>query len=1437
MLEQLRGCLAHPASSDSVDCHLLLCLAPPAQDHALDIACTFTADKFILPSDAHQIETSVLFGLQECRDRTRCVGGTFSFKGLPQHHYTLAQILRVSIYIHISLLLEQHLLSDSHVDLIYPSPKLEDPDGEEEDFEEESSYSQPQPNPRSPFIPLPPGILSFFSRKKRQGLFHRAQTIGQFESRSSLDSVFNVEEREEESSSSDHGGATSFPTKLSSRWTRFSFGGLAGGENRPFSSALNLLNTSKSLLSTSVGVTFLPPNLLIDLAKKERESPNRRLKGNEKAALVGILGWTGTGSGFTGVVRKDGTDEIRDGPGNGMTGLTGFVRHQGLQVLVSRHVPSKKKELRPAQPPTRPSTPTPTANSALSATSTTTLASTPTITDVTSTASTNVRDRRLGEIIYEMIRDANSPCTTTTTTGGGGCGYMNGEHELRIVHAGIRVSINVSGSEHKENEDQIEMWQSCKVCQKGTARIEMSDGTFLFSYAKFLEVLIYSSSIYGLSPDLWTSKYMPTVPQNRTNLIRYFGISNATVSFSISRVEDIFELKVPRLQIHFGGGSAGDDDDNDVNDRMKFRTRGKVMEEEEESQKKEILRSEIRNWYKGIFNHLSKLEHVLATLTADDDSASSTGTPTPSASSAVKVGEGNKELPTLPPSVIDARPPSRMDDGDSGRKDQNHISDSTELTPSSTTIATSISKLLTPTPSTLSLSSTLSSAAISEECLQNLRSSFLRTEEALYSQLQQTRIEILNDVRRDFHSSAKGLMKRLRAWQKKHLLQLVEILPKCEEPEWWNSVCHVVPASNMIVREDDWGSLIAFTLSSMDYHRELANLTNGRASISSPPAHAPAGSSSTAPTTSFFNTSKLFGGSSTPNNQPDPDRDDIIWHEPESYSAVISRKEHPREYPSSLLSIREVLRHKSPALADYPGLGGSGSGVGGASTPPLTQPATTVYAKPDVKVSRQAVGGEVTAASAAAAAALAAEKKMGKKKNESSGASEKQVSSLSGKLQPGNAAYHAAKAIEATTTSGGRGTRDPSMATTTTMSDWTQTRGSPPTSESQMKLPTTPTSSSIIHQPTPSTSSITDAIANSLNMAMRFMSIHSSSDPLPSSSSTHPLPQPPPPVPKKQHQHHNLLLVDLNQIDERPHIKYDWTIGKRLKFSCTVYYAKQFELLRKRCGIDDTFLKSLERCVHWDAEGGKSKSNFWKTMDEKFIIKTLVDAWNVADLQVLLELGPAYFRYVESTASRATILAKLVGFYTIEIRNLETGAVQSKADLLVMENLFYHRKISQIFDLKGIQGRKVKAKHSGKHQNSKTLFDGEWIEGQQKALILLQPRSKSVLKEAIRSDADFLAKSNIMDYSLLLGIDQEKKQIACGLVDTIGSYTFAKTLEYKAKHNLHSGKNVTVIPPAEYQERFVNALEDYFLACPDKWSKPLDDSKIISDPFLLPSVL
>lgn len=84
---------------------------------------------------------------------------------------------------------------------------------------------------------------------------------------------------------------------------------------------------------------------------------------------------------------------------------------------------------------------------------------------------------------------------------------------------------------------------------------------------------------------------------------------------------------------------------------------------------------------------------------------------------------------------------------------------------------------------------------------------------------------------------------------------------------------------------------------------------------------------------------------------------------------------------------------------------------------------------------------------------------------------------------------------------------------------------------------------------------------------------------------------------------------------------------------------------------------------------------------------------------------------MDSTSGKATVLAKLLGFYTVEIKNLETGGVQAKADLLVMENLFYDQKISKTFDLKGISGRRVRAAPTGSTLTSKTLFDGEWIEG------------------------------------------------------------------------------------------------------------------------------
>jgi 1-phosphatidylinositol-3-phosphate 5-kinase len=100
--------------------------------------------------------------------------------------------------------------------------------------------------------------------------------------------------------------------------------------------------------------------------------------------------------------------------------------------------------------------------------------------------------------------------------------------------------------------------------------------------------------------------------------------------------------------------------------------------------------------------------------------------------------------------------------------------------------------------------------------LLNMRQTFQRTEQSLYAQLSRTPISSLNDVRRSFLSAARGATRRLGAWQGKHLRSVKEGISaeklSLAEPEWWNKTCHAVPASSIIVRENEWGSIIAFTL-------------------------------------------------------------------------------------------------------------------------------------------------------------------------------------------------------------------------------------------------------------------------------------------------------------------------------------------------------------------------------------------------------------------------------------------------------------------------------------------------------------------------------------------------------------------------------------------------------------------------------------------------
>lgn len=86
-----------------------------------------------------------------------------------------------------------------------------------------------------------------------------------------------------------------------------------------------------------------------------------------------------------------------------------------------------------------------------------------------------------------------------------------------------------------------------------------------------------------------------------------------------------------------------------------------------------------------------------------------------------------------------------------------------------------------------------------------------------------------------------------------------------------------------------------------------------------------------------------------------------------------------------------------------------------------------------------------------------------------------------------------------------------------------------------------------------------------------------------------------------------------------------------------------------------------------------------------------------------------------------------------------------------------------------------------------------------------------------------------MDYSLLVGVDSQSRDLVCGIIDYLRQYTWDKQLETWVKSSLVVPKNLlpTVISPIEYKKRFRKFMSTHFLSVPDDWcsqssSKPCE---------------
>ncbi|KAL1129173.1 hypothetical protein AAG570_013703 [Ranatra chinensis] len=207
------------------------------------------------------------------------------------------------------------------------------------------------------------------------------------------------------------------------------------------------------------------------------------------------------------------------------------------------------------------------------------------------------------------------------------------------------------------------------------------------------------------------------------------------------------------------------------------------------------------------------------------------------------------------------------------------------------------------------------------------------------------------------------------------------------------------------------------------------------------------------------------------------------------------------------------------------------------------------------------------------------------------------------------------------------------------------------------------------------------------------------------------------------------------------------------------------------------------------------------------------------ETQIFIDFAPQYFTYMETCVkSRApTLLGKILGVYRVTCRNANTTC---RSNLLVMEHLFHARLVTNKFDLKGsMRNRLVNTTLDPERET--VLLDENLINMTCDSPLYILPHSKSILMQAIHNDTQFLATQSVMDYSLLVGLDQSNRELVVGIIDYIRTFTWDKKLETMVKKYglLGQGKQPTIISPDEYRDRFIAAMHRYFLPVPDRWTR------------------
>lgn len=229
-------------------------------------------------------------------------------------------------------------------------------------------------------------------------------------------------------------------------------------------------------------------------------------------------------------------------------------------------------------------------------------------------------------------------------------------------------------------------------------------------------------------------------------------------------------------------------------------------------------------------------------------------------------------------------------------------------------------------------------------------------------------------------------------------------------------------------------------------------------------------------------------------------------------------------------------------------------------------------------------------------------------------------------------------------------------------------------------------------------------------------------------------------------------------------------------FKVKEYCPLVFRNLRERFSIyENDYLRSLTKLqpVAVDILPGRS-TKFYSTYDKQLILKTL-SSDEVENMHHLLK---EYHPYIVERFGK-TLLPQYLGMYRLTVEGQVTYIV-------VMRNIFSSRlPIHKKYDLKGSNPDR-EASEKERVKDLPCFKDNDFIKDGAK--LFLDSNNKDKLIRTLEADTAFLAKENLIDYSLCLGIhDCNKYQQDVADVNSPKSTTSSNDDDEDTNNALDSG--------------------------------------------------